>query len=287
MSYENYEKLRKSISCDLPTAEEMEDFIRNQKPYFEVDKSHGHVSILLKFTPFTGKYLNYVMKFRDSYMKGEGGFYEICDNQYMRNTKLFGYSVYLVPVFSKHTHDPERASRVAASECSHKTNHIQNRGTIIAGPPGKVGNYKGLRPLLTLEMFGYRHNGADSSMPDFNLSIHEGASDKWLLKPKRRIFKALDQTSARRGFRIMSVDLSPMDADRECLLLFRRKLLTSEYLGAGRWNDGKDISAVAAFNTLGYRLCVKIGQSIVWSDTALLPRFTIDEYQGIKSGEAI
>ena len=286
MSYENYEKLRKNISCGLPTTEEMEDFIRNSDPHFEVDKSHGHVSILLKFTPFTGKYLNYVMKFRDSYMKSEGGFYEICDNQYMRNTKLFGYSVYLVPVFSKHTHDPERASRVAASECSRKTNHIQDRGVIIAGPSGKVGNYKGLHPLLTLEMLNYQHNGAEGT-PDFNSGIHDGTSDKWLLKPKRRIFKPLDQTSARRGFRIMSVTSEVHDADREYLLLFRRKLLTDQWLGAGRWNDGKDISAVAAFNPCGYRLCVKIGKAIVWSETALLPRFTPDEYQRIKNGEII
>ena len=284
MSYENYEKLRKSISCGLPTAEEMEDFIRNQKPYFEVDRLHGHVSILLNFTPFTGKYLNYVMKFRDSYFKREGSFYEICDNQYMRNTKLFGYSVYLVPVFSKRTHDPDRASRVAASQCSSKTNYIQYRGVIIAGPPGKVGNNQGLRPLLTLEMFGYRHNG-EVGAPSFNQSIHDGESDKWLLKPKRQIFKPLDQTSARRGFRILSVASEVHDSDREYLLSFRRKLLTDKWLGAGRWNDRKDISAVAAFNPCGYRLCVKIGKAIVWSDTALLPRFTLDEYQRIKSGK--
>ena len=281
MSYENYEKLRKSISCGLPTAEEMEDFIRNQKPYFEVDRSRGHTSILLKFTPFTGKYLNYVMKFRDSYFKREGGFYPVCNNQYMRDRKLFGYSVYLVPVFSKKTHDPDKACYAIPSTCVSDTNYIQDRGTIISGPRGVVAASKGLRPLLTLEMFGYRHNG-EVGAPSFNQSIHDGESDKWLLKPKRRIFKALDQTSARRGFRIMSVDGSPADADRECLLSFRRKLLTDKWLGAGRWKDGENISAVAAFNPCGYRLCVKIGKAIVWSETAMLPRFTTEEYSKLK-----
>lgn len=64
----NYEEVRQTYSCALPTEQELKDFFANLNMHLAVEDHQGasgnvQKNLVLYFTPFRGKYLNYVRCF--------------------------------------------------------------------------------------------------------------------------------------------------------------------------------------------------------------------------------
>lgn len=59
----NLNDIRSTYDCALPTEEEMEAFINNQDITLKIDKHNGRYNLVCYFTPFKGKYLNYIRVF--------------------------------------------------------------------------------------------------------------------------------------------------------------------------------------------------------------------------------
>ena len=63
-----YEEVRQTYSCALPTEQELKDFFANLNLHLAVEDHKGpsgavQKNLVLYFTPFRGKYLNYVRCF--------------------------------------------------------------------------------------------------------------------------------------------------------------------------------------------------------------------------------
>lgn len=63
-----YEEVRQTYSCALPTEQELKDFFANLNMHLAVEDHQGtsgnvQKNLVLYFTPFRGKYLNYVRCF--------------------------------------------------------------------------------------------------------------------------------------------------------------------------------------------------------------------------------
>lgn len=59
----NLNNIRSTYDCALPTEQEMADFINNQDITLKIDKHNGRYNLVCYFTPFKGKFLNYIRCF--------------------------------------------------------------------------------------------------------------------------------------------------------------------------------------------------------------------------------
>lgn len=61
-----YDEIRATYSCALPTEQELRDFFGSMECYLAIDEHKGKKNLVLYFTPFRGKFLNYVRCFNNS-----------------------------------------------------------------------------------------------------------------------------------------------------------------------------------------------------------------------------
>lgn len=176
---ETYDEIRSTYSCALPTEQELKDFFANLNMYLAIEDHVGpkgtQKNLVCYFTPFTGKFLNYVRCF-DSFHKENANFYHNTIDHKPRWGKPF--TIYTIMV----------------SDYVPQTSYWEYRGCDVAG-----GNmvFKCRSRVPNTTRCKYPMSPAGKYFNDCHgLNMHWG------------YFEMLSETDARRGFSILSRDLN-------------------------------------------------------------------------------
>ena len=78
-----YEEVRQTYSCALPTEQELRDFFTNLNMHLAVEDHQGpkgmQKNLVCYFTPFRGKFLNYIRCFNSFHKQQTRGYFKNSD----------------------------------------------------------------------------------------------------------------------------------------------------------------------------------------------------------------
>lgn len=194
-----YEEARQTYSCALPTEQELRDFFANLNMHLAVEDHQGpsgtQKNLVLYFTPFRGKYLNYIR----------------CFNTFHKNKTRQYSAPYIEDDHKPHFQSQFPIYIVLVSD-------RLNRGTEVPFElnPGYMSSASG---YLTFAIKRNNRNIADSVYPmktnvfkwtDSGLGVYS-------LKHYWPYYILLSETDARRGFCIVSWRLTSLFGS-DCLI---------------------------------------------------------------------